>query len=125
MNTNKDEEAAHGKRELLVIITGDRADESFKQVSANFNVKQAASNRVAVVEGDQSVSAQLKTIPSVTVVPAGDIPSALAEKLDEGESLFVSAWVSRTKEGTSKKRPGEGLSWDAPGFEPPDPPPGS
>jgi hypothetical protein len=46
---------------------------------------------------------------------AGD-ESALDE-LDEGARIFVSAWLARP--ATKPERPGEGLSWDAPGFEPP------
>jgi hypothetical protein len=42
------------------------------------------------------------------------------EELDEGARLFVKAWRERVP--SKPHRPGEGLPWDAPGFEPPGPP---
>lgn len=44
------------------------------------------------------------------------------DELDEGARVFVEAWRTRPLE--KPDRPGEGLPWDASGFEPPDPPPG-
>ncbi len=41
-------------------------------------------------------------------------------ELDEGARLFVVAW--RERPVTKPGRVGEGLSWGAPGFEPPDRP---
>ena len=43
------------------------------------------------------------------------------EELDEAARLFVEAWWSQAP--AKPDRPGDGLSWDAPGFEPPDLPP--
>jgi len=114
------ERASGGRRELLVIISGERAEESFKQVSASYKVRHVASPRVVVVEGAENELAKLRAISGVTVVASGDVPPGVMGKLDEGEALFVAAWLSRIKEGSSKQRLGEGLSWDAPGFEPPD-----
>ena len=42
-------------------------------------------------------------------------------ELDDGARLFVEAW--RQSPAAKSARPGEGLSWDSPGFEPPDRPP--
>lgn len=111
-------------RELLVILSGDRALESFKQVSANCRVHHSASPRVVVVECLQSELAELRSIPGVTVVTGGDSPPEVMDSLNDSEALFVAAWLSRIKEGPSKRRLSEGLSWDAPGFVPPDPPAG-
>ena len=44
-----------------------------------------------------------------------EIPSDLSE----GERLFAAGWQQSKR---PKTRRGEGLSWDAPGFEPPDDP---
>ena len=118
------ERGSGGKRELLVILSGARADEALKQLSANYNVQHVASPRVFVVVGGQDALAGLRAVPGVLAATAGELPPAALEGLDEGESLFVAAWLSRIKEGPSKQRPGEGLSWDAPGFVPPDPPAG-
>ncbi len=113
-----------GKRELLVILNGDRAEEAGKQLNANYKVSHVASPRVMVVEGEQSELAGLRAMPGVTAATAGELPPGAIDGLDDSESLFASAWLSRIKEGSSKQRPGEGLSWDAPGFIPPDPPAG-
>ena len=40
--------------------------------------------------------------------------------LSEAEMLFVDVWRARLDE-PAKQRPGDGVPWDAPGFEPPDP----
>ena len=55
-----------------------------------------------------------------TVVESGD-PGVLDE-LDAGARLFVDAWRSRPLD--KPERPGDGLPWDAEGFQPPDPPSG-
>jgi len=39
------------------------------------------------------------------------------DALDPGTRLFVQAW--RDKQSSKPERPGEGLPWDAPGFQPP------
>jgi hypothetical protein len=46
---------------------------------------------------------------------AGD--ESAVDDLDEGARLFVSAWLESPT--VKANRPGDGLSWDAPGFEPP------
>jgi hypothetical protein len=46
----------------------------------------------------------------------------VVEELDDAARLFLEAWLERPVE--KSERPGEGLPWDAPGFEPPGPPTG-
>ncbi len=48
----------------------------------------------------------------------GDV--RVLDELDEGARLFVRAWQERPLSKSDRR--GEGLSWDAPGFEPPGPP---
>lgn len=122
MNKQRVESVTGDSREVLVVIGEQRAAEAFKQLSSGYSVRQVASPRVVVVDGSVGVLAGLRSIPGVTVVTRGDAPSGLTEGLDEGEALFVAAWLSRSEEGPPKQRPGEGLPWDAPGFLPPDPP---
>ncbi|MDY7088745.1 MAG: hypothetical protein SYR96_27025 [Actinomycetota bacterium] len=52
----------------------------------------------------------------------GAVPPEVLLGLDPAARLFVAAWRDRQH---PKKRIGDGLSWDAPGFRPPDPPRGS
>jgi hypothetical protein len=122
MNKQAVESVSGDSRDVLIVISDDRAAEEFKQLSAGYRVSQVASPRVVVVEGSPGALAGLRSIPGVTVVTGSDTPPGLTEGLDEGEALFVAAWLSRSKEGPPKQRPGEGLPWDAPGFLPPDPP---
>jgi len=56
--------------------------------------------------------------PDGTTLEFGDAETL--NQLDPGAQLFVTAW--REKLLTKENRPGEGLPWDAPGFEPPGPP---
>ncbi|HEX8142877.1 MAG TPA: hypothetical protein VF553_09795 [Pyrinomonadaceae bacterium] len=119
------EGGAGGRRELLVILSGDQAEEGFRKLSSDYKVHHVVSNRVVVVEGAQSDLAGLRAIPGVIAATAGDLSPGVLNGLDDSESLFVAAWLSRIKEGAPKQRSGEGLNWDAPGFEPPDPPAGN
>jgi hypothetical protein len=56
--------------------------------------------------------------PAGGITAAGDA-SVLAD-LDQAGRVFVAAWHTRTADKPG--RTGEGLSWDAPGFQPPDRP---
>jgi hypothetical protein len=47
-----------------------------------------------------------------------DVPTEVLDDLAPAERDFVAAWRTRA----AKRRPGDGLSWDAPGFAPPDRP---
>ncbi len=56
------------------------------------------------------------------IFTADDRPGAEdVAHLSPAELLFVDAWRARLDEG-AKVRPGDGLSWDTTGFQPPDPP---
>ena len=48
---------------------------------------------------------------------AGDTVELPAD-LSETEHLFVTAWLASRR--TTRRRRGDGLAWDAPGFTPPD-----
>lgn len=52
-------------------------------------------------------------------VTSGDL--SVLDDLDDGTRLFVDGWLDRPLEKPG--RPGEGASWDAAGFTPPDRPP--
>jgi hypothetical protein len=49
---------------------------------------------------------------------AGDVTAI--DGLSGGEKIFVRGWAAAQSSG-AKVRIGDGLSWDAPGFQPPDP----
>jgi hypothetical protein len=58
-------------------------------------------------------------VPGVAAVTVGAVAQEVIADLDETEALFIRAWASR-RGGLERPRPGEGLDWDAGGFEPPD-----
>lgn len=107
--------------ERLVVLADDAADAALAELRSYGRVTQVASRRLVVLESEED-PAVLGSLPGVVVSTASELPVEVASGLDEGEALFASAWSSRMRQET-KTRPGEGLSWDAPGFQPPDPPP--
>jgi hypothetical protein len=83
-------------------------------------VVQQLPPRLAVVEAGATALAELRGHPAVLAIGDPDLPPAVVAGLTETERLFVDAWVVGRR---AKSRRGDGLSWDAPGFTPPDPPP--
>jgi hypothetical protein len=76
---------------------------------------QSISDRVFVSDVPATAMAGLRALASV--FEPGTAPDTTT--LNQSEALFANAWHSR--QTTAKQRRGEGLDWDAPGFEPPDP----
>jgi hypothetical protein len=72
--------------------------------------------RLAVVEADDAAGAALRSVPEVMGVGEPDLPDDVRAELTDTERLFADAWVLGRQ---PKTRPGDGLAWDAPGFEPP------
>jgi hypothetical protein len=111
-----------GPKELLVIVAREHASRLIEQIRNRHTVTQVVSPRVLVVAASGSAAPELAAISGVSVVVPGERPREIPGDLDETERLFVDAWITRMTELRSKKRAGEGLSWDAPGFVPPDRP---
>lgn len=110
----------HGE-ELLVILEPSAAAETLERLHESHRVTQVGSPRIVVVSVSPGETPPSSSIPGVVAVTTGTLPSGLVDRLDEGEALFVTAWEGRMA-GPEKQRRGEGLPWDASGFEPPDPP---
>jgi len=87
----------------------------------------SAGPRVVVVRADPGELDELATgarfamarHPDGRIEERGD--AAVLGELDVGTRLFVDGWRSRADD--KPDRLGDGLSWDSPGFEPPDLPP--
>jgi hypothetical protein len=105
-------------REFLVILEPRLADKTLAQLRAIANVTQVLAPRLALVRADPETMARIAQIGGVLDVSDDTLPE-LPQELTPSERLFVSAWEARRQ---PKIRPGEGLSWDAPGFLPPDSP---
>jgi hypothetical protein len=110
----------HGE-EFLVILDPSAAADALRRLRGSHQVTHVGSPHVVVVSVSPGEPPPSSSTPGVVAVSAGSLPPGLVERLDEGEALFVTAWASRMT-GPEKRRRGEGLPWDASGFEPPDPP---
>jgi hypothetical protein len=120
-------EASGGKEdggEFLLILDSVTAAEAQEQLHRTHRVTQVGSPRVVVVAVSPEETPPSPSTPGVVTVSSGSLPPDIFEELDEQEALFVAAWASRMT-GPEKQRRGEGLPWDAPGFEPPDAPTGT
>jgi hypothetical protein len=81
-------------------------------------VLQAPRNDLETIAGASRLA--LARDDDGAVLESGDL--GVLDELDAGARLFVDAWRSQPR--SKPDRPGDGLPWDAKGFEPPDPPPG-
>ncbi|MGH9023490.1 MAG: hypothetical protein ACRDV9_10390 [Acidimicrobiia bacterium] len=105
---------AEVQREVLVVLSaGVQAGEV---LPASARVTQRASDRVLLAEIPPAARESLQGRPEIVGVYDTDLPDAARSELDDMERLFVDAWRYRAN---PKKRVGEGVSWDAPGFRPP------
>lgn len=103
--------------EVLVILNQTGAGRD--AVVGKGSVSHEVSERVFVLSGDTN----LRGVPGVErVYTGGESADDLPEGLSPAESVFVKGWMQRAKK--AEPRPGEGKDWDAPGFLPPDSPPG-
>ena len=100
--------------ELLVIFSS-AAPGAAETLAAKATVLQQAGDRVFLVAGTDAES--LRNAPGVAFAAEVPPPNEAIEGLTEEEQLFVDAWLLRRTQ--TKSREGEGLDWDAEGFEQP------
>lgn len=110
------------RRSVLVLLSEEAPSQSLRQLRAQYRVTEEAPPRLIVVAADRGDIEQLRTAPGIVAVIEDAIPTNVLESLSEAERLYADAWEARRQMG-KKRRPGDGLSWDAEGFEPPDMPP--
>lgn len=106
------------RRELLVVLEPGLFDRTLAHLRAIGTVTQLLPPRLALVRAAPDTIARVARIEGVLSV-SDDTLAELPQDFTPSERLFVSAWEARRH---PKTRPGEGLSWDAPDFLPPDPP---
>jgi hypothetical protein len=102
--------------QVLVILgpTGATRDEVVRRGSVAHQVSQ----RVFVLDSDEPGLSELAGVESVFTGAESEFE--LPDDLSPAESVFAKGWMERqAKRGT---RAGDGLDWDAPGFQAPDPP---
>ena len=107
--------------EVLIILDRSTPKADLDNVLGVAPVTQSISNRVYLADLNDAALANVRSMSGVARVVTGAEPAQNLPPLDDTESLFVQAWLSRR--GQIKQRPGEGLDWDTPPMLPPDPPP--
>ena len=101
----------------LVLLDRDTASDSLRDLRAVGSVLATAPPRLALVAAADP--APLRLVRGVRRV-VDHVDESLLSLLDPEESLLAQAFVRAPKDPAA--RPGEGLSWDATGFSPPDDP---
>jgi hypothetical protein len=107
-------------QEYLVQLESDFMDEALPRLETVGRVTQILRPRLVLVHIEPGVRSRLSLVPGVLGV-YDSAPPELSPDLTPAERLFISAWEARQR---PKVRPGDNLPWDAPGFVPPDLPPG-
>jgi hypothetical protein len=106
-------------REVLVVFRAGMSADAFAQLRTLYRLTSMAPPRIAIVAAGEDVDA-LRQRPDVEAVLT-TTTNATPDSLSEAELLFVNGWRARHQSG-GKSRTGDGLAWDAPGFQPPDKP---
>ena len=106
--------------EALVILSPSAPADVAATVQAQARLTQRLPERLLVVEAGPLGVQRLRELPGVAAVLTSGADK-MPDGLEPGEVLFVEAWATRQRAG-KRDRLGEGLDWDAPGFQPPDPP---
>jgi len=107
----------------LLILDETGADATMAQLREQVSVTHMFGPRVVVVSDERDPAPTLASIPGVRRVYADDVAAEQLEsdeaftELDREETLAIRAWLYRQQ--PEKHRPGEGLAWDAEGYEPP------
>jgi len=123
LSAREESRVASDDGELLVIMSEGSIDSDSAGLADGFRIVHAVSRRVFVIEPPAGIaSTDVAALPGVAAMSEGDVAPEILEGLDETEALFVQAWSKRKGESKTQRR-GEGLDWDAGGFEPPDLPP--
>jgi hypothetical protein len=109
------------KRPFLVLL-GEAADTQLtEQLQREHRVISLLRPRLMVVDIDDDAASELRQHSQIAGVFDREVPADVVAQLPATERLFVSAW-SQQQTMAHKQRRGDGLSWDAAPFEPPDAP---
>jgi hypothetical protein len=98
---------------LLELEPGANLDDA---VDPHVEIHQRLPPRLVIVAADEEGLKALESRPEVRAVFTADVPPETLEQFDESERLFAAGWNERRR---PKQRLGEGLPWDAPGFDAP------
>lgn len=85
-------------------------------IDPDVEVRQVLPPRLAIVAADDAGLRALERSSDVLSVHTEAVPADVLARLDEPARVFAAAWNERRR---PKRRTGDGLPWDAPGFDPP------
>lgn len=85
-------------------------------VPPDAQILQRLPPRLAIVAADEEGIRELRRSPNVSAVFAEDVPPDALAQLDQVSRAFAAGWNERRR---PKQRRGEGLQWDAPGYDAP------
>jgi hypothetical protein len=85
-------------------------------VPAEAAVLQRFPPRLAIVAADAAGIDALRASAFVNAVFDGEVPPEALDRLDQMGRVFATGWNERSR---PKRRRGEGLPWDTPGFDAP------
>ncbi|HEU5473870.1 MAG TPA: hypothetical protein VFV67_24760 [Actinophytocola sp.] len=107
-------------REVLLLLSGGIAAQEFSdRASEGFRIISVFPPSMVVAEVDDLE--ELQRDPGVRFIVEDSVPEEVLDELTESEQLFLQGWLLK-RTAPEKKRAGDRLPWDAPGFVPPDPP---
>ncbi|PWT86429.1 MAG: hypothetical protein C5B57_01110 [Blastocatellia bacterium] len=106
--------------DALVIAEESQADAVWSRIGESLSLTQRLPPRLAIVQGDRATLEAISKLPGVIAVYAADMPASALQQLNPTERIFAEAWILRRQPKLA--RPGDGLTWDAEGFQPPDRP---
>lgn len=103
----------------LLAVSGPLRDQLLADITKQFHVTQKAGN-VCVVEGNAE---DIRAFASQPGIASGSDLLNSSNSLPPGtwsltESFLIAAWL-KNKVAPKALRPGDGKSWGAPGFQPP------
>jgi hypothetical protein len=113
------QEAVMFDRDVLIVRGGELPVDRgrvVERVDPDIVVLQTDADSVADIARASRFA--ISRAPDGSMQTFGD--ESVLDELNDGARLFMEAW--RTRPLSKPNRPGEGLAWDAPGFEPPDRP---
>lgn len=109
-------------QEVLLLLGGTiAAQKLLDRTSGDYRVISVLPPRMVVAEIAESELEELRRDPGVRLIVEDAVPKEIFNELTEGEKIFLNGWLLK-RVSPEKKRAGDGLSWDTPGFLPPDPP---
>lgn len=107
-------------RPVLVLLPERSAPAELARLRLLYRVSSLLEPRIAILEVSEGELAILVQRQGLDGVYPDTIPAEVLSRLHPQEQLFVAAW-SLQRAARQKQRPGEGLPWDAPGFQAPAP----